>query len=65
MPIICIRAVLNTGGNMAVTLYRQIGKGKARRYQKVNRRNSAVLSAHSTGEHNKREESRYEISETD
>ena len=50
---------------MAVTLYRQIGKGKARRYQKVNRRNSAVLSAHSTGEHNKREESRYEISETD
>jgi hypothetical protein len=28
-------AVLGTGGNMAVTLCRQVGKGKARRYQKV------------------------------
>src|ERR1700751_5874680 len=32
----CLRAVLSTGGNMAVTLYRQVGKGKARRYQKFN-----------------------------
>ena len=32
----CLRAVLSTGGNMAVTLCRQVGKGKARRYQKVN-----------------------------
>jgi hypothetical protein len=29
-------AVLDTGGNMAVTLYRQVGNGKARRYQKLN-----------------------------
>jgi integrase len=28
--------VLTTGGNMAVTLYRQVGKGRARRYMKVN-----------------------------
>jgi hypothetical protein len=27
---------LFTGGNMAVALYRQVGKGKAGRYQKVN-----------------------------
>src|SRR5258708_9093938 len=32
----CVREVLVSGGNMAVTLYRQVGKGKARRYQKVN-----------------------------
>lgn len=29
-------ALFSTGGNIAVTLYRQVGKGKARRYQKVN-----------------------------
>src|ERR1700733_1779948 len=29
-------AVLSTGGSMAVTLYRQVGRDKARRYTKVN-----------------------------
>lgn len=32
----CFRRGIPTGGNIAVTLYRQVGKGKARRYQKVN-----------------------------